>query len=247
MPDRLQSPVFYLLLLKLILVSEKALGGVHCAICPRLEYYLLRVRNYHIEKEIASLTILPEFKDWALAIIAEKNDDEIVDRTKIYESQQAAVNDAQKQLDNLTQMRLREMIDDEEYLKEKTRLKNELTTLRTKMRETEKRADNWLKLTEQTFEFACYAHKAFLFGDAKTKREILSAITGLNCTIKDHILNIKGAEWLVPIKEKYPAMEARYKALEPEKKLDEQGRNELFELFRPEMRGRRDLNPRSLP
>ena len=83
--------------------------------------------------------------------------------------------------------------------------------------ETEKRADNWLKLTEQTFDFACYAHKAFLFGDAQTKREILSTIVGLNCTMKNHILNITAVEWLVPIKEKYPAIEARIKAFEPQK------------------------------
>ena len=117
----------------------------------------------------------------------------------------------------------------------------------SKIKDTEKRADNWLKLTEQTFEFACYAHKAFLFGDAKTKREILSAVSCLNRTLKDHILNIQAVEWLVPIKERYSAMEAQYKALEPEKKLDPQGRNELFELFRPQVRERRDSNPQPLP
>jgi site-specific DNA recombinase len=200
-----------------------------------------------IEQEIETLTILPEFKDWALAIIAEMNDEEIDDRTKIYESQQKAINNNQKQLDNLTQLRLRELIEDEEYLRERTRLKNELTVLHAKMKGTEQRAESWLKLTEQTFEFACYAHKAFMFGDAKTKREILSAIVGLNCTLKDHLLNIKAVEWLVPIKEKYPAMEAKYEALEPEKYQDPQGRKELFDLFRPEMRGRPDLNRQPSP
>lgn len=196
-----------------------------------------------IEREIETLTILPEFKDWALRIIAEMNDEEIDERTKIYEAQQKVLNDNQKQLDNLTQMRLREMIDDEEYIKEKTRLKNEQTALRAKLKGTEQRAESWLKLTEQTFEFACYAHKAFMFGDAKTKREILSAIVGLNCTLKDHILNIKAVEWLVPIQEQYPAMKAKYDALEPEKNQDVQGRKELFDLFRPELRERRDSNP----
>ena len=189
-----------------------------------------------IEQEIASITILPEFKDWALSILAEKNDEEIDERTKIYKSQQRAINENQRQLDNLTQLRLRDMIDDEEYTRERTRLKNETVALRAKIKGTEKRADSWLKLTEQTFEFACYAHKAFLSGDAKTKREILATISGLNCTLKDHLLNIHGVEWLVPIKERYPAIEAKYKALELAKMPDIQRQKAVCTALSPEMR-----------
>ena len=200
-----------------------------------------------IEKELESLTILPEFKDWALKIIAEMNGEEIDERTKIYEAQQKTINETQKQLDNLTQMRLKEMVDDDEYLREKTRLKNELTKLRLKMKDTEQRADDWLKLTEQTFEFACYAHKAFLFGDAQMKREILATVSHLNPTLKDHLLNIHGVEWLVPIKEQYPALKAKYDAFEPALMQTEQGRNEVFTALRPNLRGRPDLNRRSSP
>ncbi len=111
------------------------------------------------------------------------------------------------------------------------------------MKETENRADKWLELTEQTFDFACYAHKAFLFGDEQTKREILSTITELNCTLKDKKLNIHKAEWLVPIAEQYPALEAKFRAVEPHKMLTIEGRKEVSDLLRPEMRSRRDLNP----
>lgn len=193
-----------------------------------------------------SLTIMPEFRDWALEIIAEKNDEEITDRTKIYEAQQKAVNDTQKQIDNLTQLRLKDMIDDDEYARDKTRLKNELAVLRVQQKETEVRADTWLELTEQTFDFACYAHKAFLFGDTQTKREILSTISQLNCTLKNHLLNVTKVEWLVPIEKMYPALEARYKAVEPEKMLTEQGRKEVSDLFCPDVRSRPDLNRQPL-
>ncbi len=134
------------------------------------------------------------------------------------------------------------MIDDAEYLREKTRLKNEITTLRVKIKDTEKRADNWIKLTEQAFEFACYARKAFLFGDAQTKREILTTISGLNCTLKDQLFNIHAAEWLLPIKERYPSIEAKIKSFEPATLQTIQGRNEVFASIRPEVRGRPDLN-----
>lgn len=110
------------------------------------------------------------------------------------------------------------------------------------MKDAEQRADNWLKLTEQTFDFACYAHKAFLFGNAQTKREILATISHLNCTLKDHLLNIHKVEWLVPIKERYPALKAKYDALEPAIMQTEQGRNEVFASLRPDLRGRPESN-----
>lgn len=204
--------------------------------CPQRRYTNVDAMEERIEQEIMSLTILPEFKNWALQIIAEKHDEEVVDRTSIYESQQKVLNDTQKQLDNLTQLRLRELIEDAEYLKERTRLKNEITSIKAKMQGTEQRAESWLKLTEQTFEFACYAHKAFLFGDVQTKREILSTIAGLNCTLKNHILNIQAVEWLVPIKEKYPALEKRIRAFEPEKYGSPEWEKAAFAAFNPDLR-----------
>jgi site-specific DNA recombinase len=204
--------------------------------CGQRTYTNVDHMETEIEKELMSLTILPEFKDWALKVIAEKHDEEVSDRSSIYEMQQKTLNEAQRQLDTLTQMRLREMIDDAEYLKEKTRLRNEITTIKTKLKGTEQRAEGWLTLTEQTFEFACYAHKAFLFADSKTKREILSTVAGLNCTLKENLLSIKAVEWLVPIKETYPALEAKIKAFEPEKYGTDEWRKTAFAAFRPQVR-----------
>lgn len=216
----------------------------HSDKCPDQKHYTNSDKiDEKIEKELISLTILPEFKDWALAIIAEKNDEEITNRTKIYETQQKAVNETQKQIDNLTQLRLKDMIDDDEYTKEKTRLKNELALLRTKMKGTEERADNWLKLTEQTFEFACYAHKAFMFGDIQTKREILGTISRLNSTLKDHILNVTKVEWLVPIEKQYPLIKEKYDAFELKNKHNPQRQKDAFASLSPLMRSRRGLNP----
>ncbi len=214
--------------------------------CSQKYYMNSEKIDEEIERELESLTILPEFKDWALRIIAEKNDNEISERTSIYESQQKAVNDAQKQLDNLTQLRLKDLIDDAEYVRERNRLKNEITLLRTKIKGTEERADNWLKLTEQTFEFACYAHKAFLFGDTQTKREILATVSCLNPELKNLLFKIHEAEWLVEIKERYPAMEAKFKAFEPAIMQTEQGRNEAFASLSPDLRARLDSNQRPL-
>ena len=211
--------------------------------CSQRHYTNVDLMEEQIEREIESLTIMPEFRDWAIKIIAEKRAEEMGNQTTIFNTQQKAVDDAQRQLDNLTKLRLRELIEDDEYLRERTRLKNEIVTMKTKLNATNKNEDDWLALTEQTFDFALYAHKAFLFGSIQTKREILSTIVGLNCTMKDHILNIKAVEWLIPIKETYPSIEAKIKAFEPGEYGSVEWEKAAFAAFSPQVRGRWDLNP----
>lgn len=188
-----------------------------------------------IKHAIGKLAILPVFRDWALEIIEEKKNEIIVTRDNIDRSHQKALDDTRKQLDNLTKMRLQEMIDDAEFLKEKKRLKNEETILTAKSVHEQNDTKDWVSLTSQVIEFACYAHSAFSKGSPQIKRSILSALIHLNCTLKDKILNIDKAEWLVPIEKQYPVLESRFKALEPENMLTAQGRKAVFDLFRPEL------------
>ncbi len=65
--------------------------------------------------------------------------------------------------------------------------------------------------------------------------------------MKNHILNIYAVEWLVPIKNEYPALEARIKAFEPEKYGTTAWDERAFAHFNPEVRERRDLNPQPPP
>lgn len=46
-------------------------------------------------------------------------------------------------------MRVRDLIDDEEYTKERDRLKAEMANLKSEVEKTESRAERWLELTEQ--------------------------------------------------------------------------------------------------
>lgn len=237
----------------------KSTGKLHSyilyyCVCARKNEERCSQRNYtnvdqideHIEVEIDRFSIMPEFKEWALSVLAEYGDTEIDERTKIYEAQQKILNDTQKQLDNLTQMRLRDMVDDDEYSREKGRLKGEMARIKTKLKDTEVRAESWIELTEKAFEFALYAHKAFLFGTPEVKKEILNAI-GLNQTLIDNIFRFDAIDWVEPIQERYPSLEAKIKAFEPEKYGTEQWEKAAFAAFGPEVRERRDLNPQPLP
>jgi len=173
-----------------------------------------------IENEIEKYTILPEFLEWALEGLNKKNDTEIEDRTKVYEMQHKNLVTLQKELDELTKMRYRQLIDDEAFIKEKNELQTKIAQSKDNLRNTETRAEKWLELTEKTFNFATYARTAFLkaneMGKAglELKKEILLAI-GKTPIMRDGKLTIEPNDWLKEIEKEYPALEKEYLGLEP--------------------------------
>ena len=191
------------------------------------ERITLKELEEQIDVELERNTILPKFQQWALEILNKHNDKEIEERTKVYENLHKALSETQKELDTLTKMRYRELIDDETFIKDGDELKAKILRLKTNLRETESRAEKWLELTEKTFTFACYARKEFILGGLDKKREILSAL-GQNFSLKDKKIVITPNEWFVPIEKAYPALEAEYKRVELDKNLTDTMRNELF-------------------
>lgn len=169
-----------------------------------------------VDEQIQTLTILPEFRDWALDYLREKNDLEIESRTKIHEQQNRNLLQAQSELDNLTKMRYRELIDDDEYLRNKKALSGKIKKMRELVRDTEKRADNWVELTERAFDFATYARIHFANDTIQEKKEIIRTL-GITFTLKDKNLSIEPIEWLVPIQTGYQKLEQKYLSLELDK------------------------------
>jgi len=170
-----------------------------------------------IEKEIEKYTILPEFLQWALEHINKEGDTKIEDRAKIYEMTHKSLMETQKELGELTKMRYRQLIDDETFIKEKNGLKRKIIQLKKSLRKTKTRTDEYIEITERTFNFATYARKAFITAKGKEglelKKEILLTL-GATPIIKDEKLTIEPNEWLVPIKNGYPTLEKKYIGLE---------------------------------
>lgn len=210
--------------------------------CTQRKYISKENLETQIEEELNKYTILPEFLNWALEILNEKNDREIEDRSKIYETQQKAIAQTQKELDNLTQMRYRELIDDETFLKSKKELQSKIAQLKEQLSGTESRAEKWLELTEKTFNFATYARKAFMTGGLELKKEILMTL-GENPIIQGGKLVIEPNSWLQPIKNGYPALQQEYLRLEPAKIGVNKAKMELLDSIRARWRGQGDLNP----
>ncbi len=187
--------------------------------CTQNKFIPLDKLEEQIEKEIEKYTIPPQFRDWALEILRESNDKEIHDRSKIYEMQHHSLTQAQTQLDNLTKMRYRDLIGDEEFIREKATLQSQITRVKEALRDTETRAEKWLELTEKTFTFAAYARTAFLKGDLQSKKEILTSL-GLNCVLKDKKLFIEAYEWFVALQKGVFPLQTAFTALELDKPLN---------------------------
>lgn len=210
--------------------------------CTQRSPMTLKNLEDQIDIELERHTILPQFQQWALEILNRENEKEIEDRTKTYEMQHASVVEAQKELDALTRMRYRELIDDETFIKERDVLKAKITKLKGNLRETESRAEKWIELTERTFTFATYARKSFITGGLEQKREIFAAL-GQNFSVKDQKVHITRNEWFVPIEKAYPELEAEYKRLELDKNLDTAKRNAALAQIILSWGGYRESNP----
>lgn len=214
--------------------------------CSQRKHIPVDDLELQIEKEIEKYTILPEFLHWALEGLNKKNDAEIEDRIKIYEMQHKTLIETQKQLDELTKMRYRQLIDDETFLKEKVELQTRITQMKDKLRKTETRAAKWLELTEKTFNLATYARKAFITAKGKEglelKKEILMAL-GKTPIIKDNKLIIEPNEWLVPIENGYSELEREYKRLELDKTLDNKAKTAALTAVITRWQGWQESNP----
>lgn len=180
-----------------------------------------------IESVLSGITIMPEFRDWALEVLRENNDQEIDERSAIHEIQSKTLLVTQKQLDNLTKMRLKDLLSDEEYIEQKEQLTAELRRHKESLRDTEERAGKWLELTEKTFDFATYAQENFATGDSITRREIFTTL-GNSFILKDNKLNIEPSEWFVPIQKQYPAIERAFMQVRTNKKATSKEKEMAF-------------------
>ena len=150
-------------------------------------------------KLIKKFTIPENFKNWALGVLSEYNNKEIEMRQKSYELLETKYSDLQKQLDNLTKLRLKDLLSDEEFIRERTDLQNEITKTRKKLDQNQNRGQNWVDLVEKAFNFATYAKEKFeSTKDLNVKREILATL-GQTFVLSNKKLYIKPIEWLVPI------------------------------------------------
>jgi len=205
--------------------------------CSQRVFISLRDMEDMIKAEISKYTISEKFRDWALKILEEEHSEEVKERELIYKMQLNDIEASQKELDNLITMRMRELINDEQYSSRKNELTDKIAILKQKITETESRALNWLQYTEQTFNFAQVAKTKF--EDPETtvdeKKSIFTAL-GWNYIVKDQKLFISANGWLEPIEKKRKTVEEEISRLELENNQSPQRKNTPFGVLCPVLR-----------
>ena len=101
------------------------------------------------------------------------------------------------------------------------------------------RVEQWLKLSEHTFEFASTARARFAEGDIKTKKEILATI-GSNLILKDKKLSIEAKKPFFILENSRSGYECENIEIEPENIRLPQRQKEANASLSPTLGGKRD-------
>ena len=172
-----------------------------------------------IKKEISKISIDESFKDLAIKYSREVYQQEAKDRNSIRKSLEKKHKDIQQQIHGLTEMRLKKLLEDEEYLEHKNKFLLKRERLREKLEDVNHSAEKQLEITERAFTFACYAGYWFEHGTIEQKNTILKTI-GSNFILKDRKLSLELKNPWLTIQEDYKESKPKKERLEPSETLD---------------------------
>ncbi len=149
---------------------------------------------------LASLTILPEFRDWALKVLARESKVELNYRADKHRQLARVVEDYEQELYDLNKTYTRGNLDDDFYLAEKQSLRAKILTAKQELEDSRTDADKWLTLSENVFLFANHAAETFAHGDIRTRRELFSALGG-RFTLTNGVVTYEQARWFQRLSE----------------------------------------------
>ncbi len=184
--------------------------------CSQRKFIPVKDLEQQIEKRLLGIQIIPEFRDFALELLKEKHQEEVKDRAVIEDNLTSSIKSTQSKLDNLIEMRINNLLTDDEFLDRKKNLSMELKELKLKRQNTETRAQDWRETAEQVFNFALYAVENFENGNPKKRKEILLSL-GQNLEIKDKELALGLNKWIQNLEDEQENIEREFKRSEPEK------------------------------
>jgi len=209
------------------------------------------VRGEQLEKQIdqylSRIQISERFKEWAIKNLHELHEMESGSRNDIIKAQQKAYQECVRRIDNLVKLRTSpdnadgSLLSHEEYLRQRSATLKEKSHLEELLQGTGHRLEQWVNLSEKTFEFACSARTRFAEGTPTTKKEILATI-GSNLTLKDKKLCIIARKPLFILETSSTSDKTRNYPIEPNNTPVTQRQNGSYTPnFRPELGGLQDV------
>lgn len=191
-----------------------------------------------IDQQLARVQISERFKDWAIKYLHELHEKESAARNDIIQAQQKAYQECVRRIDNMVKLKTSpgnadgSLLSEDEYAEQRFELLKEKATLEELLHDAGHRVEQWVKLSEQTFEFACTARTRFAKGDAKTKKEILATI-GSNLILKDKKLCIEAKKPFFILEKSLSPDEQENEPIEPENMRHPQRQKEANASFCP--------------
>jgi len=198
-----------------------------------------------ISEHLARISISQQFKDWAIKHLHELHAKESAVQITIIETQQKAYQECLARIDSLLNLKTSpgnkdgSLLSDSEYAQRRGNLLKEKAALEKLLNDAGHRMEQQLKLSEQTFEFACIVQERFAKGDPKTKKEILATV-GSNLILKDKKLLIEARKPFVILGNTLSSERPAFPPIEPEKAKAAQRQNIPSLFLSPYMRGERD-------
>src|SRR3989344_3149620 len=189
------------------------------------------------------------FKDWAIKYLHEIRQNEAVSNQSVLESKQKQLARITDQLQNLLLKYTSpenancELMTAEELQTIKGSLLKKKASLENDLKDQGRAIEDWVELSERTFNFARYARMWFANGDMQTKRAVLSAL-GSHLIIQDQKLNVELHPYFKVILENLPQAERELlKIRTSENPLDKRQIATILAKC-PSLRRGRDSNPR---
>lgn len=192
------------------------------------------VEENDIHKEIKGtlkkLEMHPKFLEWALERLDNHKDEKKISDNEIKQNQESKIKGLEKELTGLRSMRAKDLITDEDFLKDQSVIKKQIVDLskdnRNEMGEKEK-----IELSKKTFTFSAYAFRDYLQSDKNGKRGMLAEL-GSNRQIHDKKVLISLYNWIKPLYDNVDLFNANLARLEPEKFGYDYTKNEALNTLR---------------
>ncbi len=122
------------------------------------------------------LTLPPDLEPLLLQVVERFLREQGQSAQEVNASQHKAIVTANQQLQNLLGMRARDLISDEEYLTERTRLQSEVKQLQQAAEQSQQEVDQVMETAENVIGYAVHARAQFLMGEPNVQRRILEML-----------------------------------------------------------------------
>jgi site-specific DNA recombinase len=204
-----------------------------------------------IDEVLGNITISEAFKDWAIKYVHEIRKEEAVTHQMAFQNKQTELSSVSEQIRALLleyispRNKDKMLISDTEYEVAKSDLQQRKERLEQDLQGQGKELEQWVELSERTFNFSHYARIWFQNGDVDTQKAILACL-GSNLIVEGGKVKIELRPVFKTIFENTSYVGISTSHARTSKYVVNKGKTPAFADVHPSWLGRWDSNPRPI-